>query len=190
MNYLFFDCETNGLPSDYKDITTYPRITQFAFQVYNEQGNITAQLCELIKPDGWTIPETEFFIKQGFTTEINNEKGVPISFVIEKFINAEKECNYRIAHNMMFDSMCVRNELQKMGLNNEFLSKKFCTMRESTNICKIPSKNGRGFKWPTLSELHISLFGNDFDGAHDALADIKATAKCFFELKRKGIIKI
>lgn len=46
------------------------------------------------------------------------------------------------------------------------------------------------FKWPKLIELHRKLFGTGFDDAHDALADVKACGKCFFEMKRRGIIKL
>ena len=60
-------------------------------------------------------------------------------------------------------------------------------MKSSTNFCRIPGNYG--FKWPKLSDLHIKLFGKDFDEAHNALADIRATADCFWELKRLKIIK-
>jgi hypothetical protein len=39
-----------------------------------------------------------------------------------------------------------------------------------------------------LSELHIKLFGHDFDKAHDALADIEATAKCFWKMRKLTLI--
>jgi hypothetical protein len=39
-------------------------------------------------------------------------------------------------------------------------------------------------------ELHRKLFGCDFEGAHDASFDVAATAKCFWELVRLGVIKI
>ena len=41
---------------------------------------------------------------------------------------------------------------------------------------------------PTLEELHISLFGAAFQSAHNALADARACAKCYFELRRRGVI--
>jgi len=44
------------------------------------------------------------------------------------------------------------------------------------------------YKWPKLMELHTKLFSVGFEEAHDAIADIRATAKCFFELQRLGII--
>jgi len=45
-----------------------------------------------------------------------------------------------------------------------------------------------GYKWPKLSELHYHLFGEDFEGAHNSKNDVAATSKCFFELKKRGVI--
>jgi DNA polymerase III epsilon subunit-like protein len=60
-------------------------------------------------------------------------------------------------------------------------------MRSSTSFCRIPG-GPRGYKWPKLQELHQALFSVEFDAAHDAVADVRACAKCFFELKRRGVI--
>jgi len=59
-------------------------------------------------------------------------------------------------------------------------------MESSTNYCAI--QGPYGYKWPKLSELHYKLFRTGFDEAHDAAVDIKATAKCFWELKKLGKI--
>ena len=50
-------------------------------------------------------------------------------------------------------------------------------------------KNKFWFKFPKLSELHIKLFLEDFINAHNAVADIHATKRCFFELKKIWLIK-
>ena len=42
--------------------------------------------------------------------------------------------------------------------------------------------------WPRLSEQKDELFRTGFDESHNAAVDIKATAKCFWELRRLGII--
>lgn len=44
------------------------------------------------------------------------------------------------------------------------------------------------FEWTKLQELRYRLFGCDFEDAHDAMADITATMKCFFEMRRRGLI--
>ena len=61
-----------------------------------------------------------------------------------------------------------------------------CTMKLSTDYCKIPGRFG--YKWPSLSELHIKLFGEDFEEAHDASVDINATERSFWRLKQVGVI--
>lgn len=66
-----------------------------------------------------------------------------------------------------------------------------CTMERTTNWCAIPNPNSYygGYKYPKLQELYAKLFGENFTDAHDALADIRATKKCYFELIERGIIK-
>ena len=49
---------------------------------------------------------------------------------------------------------------------------KIDTKDEGTQFCAIPGP--RGFKWPSLGELHHALFNKGFDDAHDAAADVEA----------------
>jgi len=60
-------------------------------------------------------------------------------------------------------------------------------MQAATNFCEIPGRYG--FKWPSLQELYGKLFDESFDGAHQALVDVRACARCFFELKRIGVLR-
>jgi DNA polymerase-3 subunit epsilon len=60
-------------------------------------------------------------------------------------------------------------------------------MKQSTEFCRMPGRYG-SYKWPRLSELHVKLFDTPFEGVHDAKEDVQACAKCFFELKKQGII--
>jgi len=39
-------------------------------------------------------------------------------------------------------------------------------------------------------ELYRFLFGKEFDDAHDAMADIRATKDCFLELYKTGKITL
>ena len=64
----------------------------------------------------------------------------------------------------------------------------YCTMQASTDFCKIPSHDGRGYKYPKLQELYKKLFGEAFNDAHNAMSDIEATEKCFWVLKEKKLI--
>ena len=62
-------------------------------------------------------------------------------------------------------------------------------MKLSANYCNILNSN-KEVKWPTLQELFFKLYGKNFEGAHNAMADINATYRCFFTLVKRGIIKL
>jgi DNA polymerase-3 subunit alpha len=59
-----------------------------------------------------------------------------------------------------------------------------CT-EDTAELCQLPGGRGGKFKLPTLTELHAHLFGEPFDEAHNASADVEATARCFLELLRR-----
>jgi len=190
--YLFFDTETTGLPKNWKapvtDTDNWPRVTQLAWQVYDESGNLLRERCNLIKPDGWEIPNEQFFIDNNMSTERCEREGVNLSEILEDFVSQVNESKYLIAHNMAFDEKIIGCEMVRKKLTFKLEPKKLCTMQESTSYCKmLPFRYGT-YKWPTLLELHKKLFNEEFDGAHDALADVRACAKSFFELKKRSLI--
>ena len=66
-----------------------------------------------------------------------------------------------IGHNISFDECIVGAEFErKRMMTSLFLKPKYCTMKMSTNYCKLPGGK-QGFKSPKLSELHQVLFGRD-----------------------------
>jgi DNA polymerase-3 subunit alpha len=74
MNILLLDCETNGKPKDYKasvkDVDNWPRVIQLAWQLVNEWGDkVISKGNYFIKPDGWTVPNEEFWITHNLTQE-------------------------------------------------------------------------------------------------------------------------
>lgn len=190
--YLFFDCETTGKITDYKasfkDVDKFPRISQFAWQLYNSEGKLFKSFQSLVKPDGWEVPKDEFFIKNNMSTERCELEGRPIKPMLEQFLNELEGCKYLLAHNMNFDLPITASEMYRLGFQAKNKPQKICTMQSTTDICRLPGPYG--FKWPSLQELHKFLFGCDFEGAHDASDDVTATAKCFFELKRRNLLVI
>lgn len=188
--YLFFDTETNGKAGNFNapitDLDNWPRITQLCWQMYDESGKLIDEQSLLIKPEGWTIPKEKFFIDHNMSTERCEEFGIPLEEALGKLIACMEQSKFLIAHNMQFDINVLGAEFLRKGLKTENKISKFCTMKESTNICKI--RGFKGYKWPTLTELHQFLFNEGFEGAHDALSDVVACAKSFFELKKRGLI--
>jgi len=190
--YIFFDTETTGLPNNWKapvtDTDNWPRVTQLAWQVYDEDGKLLRERCELIKPDGWVIPDEQFFIDNNMSTERCEKEGVRLIDILEDFVEQVDNAEYLIAHNMKFDEKVIGCEMVRMKLGFRQEPNKLCTMQESTNYCKMKPFRYGTYKWPSLVELHEKLFDEGFDGAHDALADVKACARSFFELKNRKIM--
>lgn len=188
--YLFFDTETTGVPKDWKaPITSFdnwPRIVQIAWLIYDCRGNQIKKNEFVIKPSGFEIP-TEASNVHGITTKYAFEAGSAIKDALIKFEQDCEKSKYLIAHNINFDSNVLGAEfLRTFGRNPLTKIDQLCTMEASTDFCKIPGK--KGYKWPKLSELHIQLFGVNFEDAHNALADVEATAKCYWEMKRLELI--
>lgn len=192
--YIAFDCETTGLPKSYNgawsDLKNWPRLTQFGFILFDETGKVYEEYQSMIKPDGWVVPKEQFFIENNMSTERCEKEGRPIAIVLRQFQEALKQADLKIAHNINFDNPIVGSEMIRAGITHELFQFKrgICTMRSTTNICCLPKARGYGYKWPKLIELHNFLFGCDFEGAHDALDDVKATVNCFIELKNRNII--
>ena len=188
--YLFFDTETTGLPRSWKapvsDLNNWPRLVQLAYLFYDSHGNKISGGDFIIKPEGFTIPVEASRI-HGISTERAIQEGKPIREVLQDFQSMIDEAEYLVAHNMSFDEKIVGAEFLRNNMSDSIAKKrKICTMQSTTNFCAL---NGPyGYKWPKLSELHYKLFRTDFEEAHNAAADIQATARCFWELKRLGMI--
>lgn len=190
--FLFFDTETTGLPKNwkasYQDIDNWPRLVQIAWIVADVNGNISEQSDYIIKPNGFTIPVDSTKVHR-ISTQQALEHGNELYFVLNEFNNCVRNVDYLVAHNLSFDINVVASELFRSHIDSDIFDKdQICTMERTTNYCKIPGSYG--YKFPKLSELHQKLFQTDFDEAHDASEDIKATFKCFFQLLKNKTIKL
>lgn len=188
--YLFFDTETTGLPLNYKapvsDLRNWPRMVQLAWMYFDKDGRLIESADNIIYPDGFTIPREASRI-HGITTERAMEEGRQLRQVITAFGALVEEASLLVAHNISFDENIAGAEFLRCKMRNPFPRKeKFCTMQSTVNFCALPGKYG--FKWPKLNELHRTLFNADFEDAHNAMNDIAATAKCFWELKKLQVI--
>ena len=189
--YLFFDTETTGLPKSWKapvtDLGNWPYIVQIAWAIFDNTGKQLAFCDHIIKPEGFVIPESATAI-HGISTERALKDGRLVAEVLKEFSLAVQRATRLVAHNLDFDEKMVRVELLRQGMPDVTLEiKKICTMKSSTGYCKIPGPYGD--KWPKLSELHVKLFAVDFEDQHNAASDVLCCAKCFFELRRRAVIR-
>jgi DNA polymerase III subunit alpha len=254
--YIIFDTETTGLPRDwnapYTDVDNWPRVVQIAWQLHDEMGNLVEANDFLIKPEGFNIPYDAEKI-HGISTELAQEIGEELSFVLGKFNEVLSKAKFVVGQNVGFDINVVGCEFVRQNISNnlqeitvldtcteisartvafidfykngdtgrirkdkfnkpvldengrEILESKFFKefpLRDEIQQIRKTGKNWfdvpfdareevlefmRKQKFPTLSELHEALFSSPFSEAHNATADVEATARCFFELLRNEV---
>jgi len=188
--FLFFDTETTGLPKNWKapatDINNWPRMVQIAWILSDGKGKRIDSASHIIKPENFIIPSEASKVHR-ISTEKAISEGKDLTEILKTFNKLVSESEAIVAHNISFDEKIIGAEFIRKKLNSDFGKKdKVCTMKLATDYCKIPGYYG--YKWPTLSELHIKLFGEDFEEAHDAFADIEATKRCFWEMKKRNLL--
>jgi len=188
--YIFFDTETTGVPLNYKAPTTdthnWPRLVQLGWIVMDSKGNKLSQHDYIVRPEGFSIP-AEAARVHGITTERALKEGRDLTEVIDEFMADFDKATFVVGHNISFDQNIIGAELVRLHRPDVMKSKRtYCTMQAGTDFCRIPGRYG--YKWPKLQELYVRLFGHDFEGAHNAMADIEATQECFWEMHNRGLI--
>lgn len=199
---LFFDTETSDL-INFKARDTDPSqpwVVQLAAILSTEERiissmNMTIQSKGLPMSKG--AQETH-----GISVEFADNYGHEPEDAFNIFVTLCNKADLLVAHNKSFDFrliaiMAKRINSKPNNLNYEVLPvldnikeiPSVCTMMSTTKLCQLPYPSGKaGNKWPKLTELHMFLFGEEFDGAHDALADVMATRRCYYELLRRGVL--
>jgi len=189
--YLIFDTETTGLPKDWNapitDTDNWPRCVQIAWQIHDANGQLLEHRDFLIQPDGFEIPfESEKV--HGISTALAEAQGAPLAEVLKQLESALERSQFVVGHNLGFDLNVVACEQIRSGFESSLLEIPVldtCT-EETARLCQLPGGRGNKFKLPTLTELHEFLFQERFEDAHNATADVEATARCFLELIRRN----
>lgn len=192
---LVFDTETTGkanfrLPADHP---SQPYLVQLAAVLLEpetlvERGAFSA----IIRPTCYEIPREASDI-HGITTEIAGRCGFPLMAVLSSLCEMAGPVTKRIAHNLDFDDMVVASAFWRakaspnpFALLDDVTGRRngFCTMRAMTPVCKLPGAYD-DYKWPKLVEAYRHCYGRDFEGAHDALSDVRACADVYRWLEKQ-----
>jgi len=205
MNILYFDTETTGLPSTKAPLNdpSQPHITQLGF-ILEVNGTDALMVDTFIRPDEtWRIHEDSGTVVgkiaselTGITAEMLYDMGIPIADALEMFIIAAENANLEVCHNTSFDNKLLAIQYARLRPDSQprdVLCGKpsLCTMKAATPICKIPKKGvtkttGVNWKWPKLVEAMQFFYGEELEGAHSAIVDIKATRRVFHTLVNLG----
>lgn len=194
---LGFDTETSNLPlwNDPSDDPRQPHLLQIAAMLYDMAGREVHRLSTIVKPGDGCVIGPEAFAAHGISLERAHAEGADPVQVGRDFEAMARQATIIVGHNVSFDIRMFRiHAARHLGFKWEKPAPTFCTMYKSTGFTRIPAteamrKAGRfGFKVPNLTEAHQHFFGEGFDGAHDALADVTASMRIFWHLVReKGV---
>lgn len=183
--YLTYDTETSGFPSD-KIPANDPKqawIVQFAAKLMNEEGQLIMSVNVLQKSYGREIGKYALAV-HNTPTEKCDMFGVSKQELYDILLTMFKLTDVAICHNVGFDGKMLAKFAASFEdhelYDNVKSTPTFCTMVSTTQFCGLTQKNNRTPKWPKLEELYAILFnGEEFENAHDAMADVNATVKCF-----------
>ncbi|MDF1570280.1 MAG: DNA polymerase III subunit alpha [Bacteroidales bacterium] len=189
--FLIFDTETTGLPKSdnapIEQLDNWPRVVQIAWQLHDKTGKLLQVENMVIRPDGYEIPYSAEKV-HGISTALALETGIPAAEALGKFAEAIARSTFIIGHNVQFDLKITAAEFLRARIENKLLTTPtVCTMELTRDFCKLPGRGNR-YKSPKLEELYSILFSESFAEAHNASADVNATARAFFELYRRRVI--
>lgn len=189
---LIFDTETDGLPKKLNgkitDADNWPRMLSIAWMLCDDNGFVREDEKLYIKNPGYKIDPNSQAIKVNGITQEMLDNGWYIDEAVLMFFNAVIKAEKLIAHNFQFDKNIILSEIARNNIMQEQELANLEQALESKKIDTMLDQKAITGKWPKLNELHRHLFGTDFDGAHDAMNDVKACARCYFELKKRNLI--
>lgn len=177
---MFFGCdfETTGLlaPSA-AALETQPYIVQIAIVTLDRDFNQREEWMTLVKPPIHIPAEvskihgiTDAMVKNAPTFEQCLDQ-------LGKMING----HHWLGQNIAFDQGVLWHELRRLQPDKPFWDP--ATNNESLDLMDlIIAKWGKRRK---LGDVYKEVFGVELAGAHDALADIKATIECYKALRRE-----
>ena len=157
---IIFDLETTGV-----DVAK-DRIVQIAYVLLDDSGKAVAQNCTLVNPQ---IPiPAEASAVHGITNEA--VKDAPTFAQIAKAVAARFKGADVVTYNgNAFDVPLLINEFRRVGVPMPFdLSPEGTSFYDGLVVERHLNRN-------TLSATYKRYTGEDLTGAHDALADVRAT---------------
>lgn len=185
---MFIDTEASGLPKKwnvpYSQEDNWPYIVQLSWLIYTREGKEVKRHDYYIRNNDFKSSASAIQI-HGITEEFRQQKGEERATVMS--ILAADLCQYApliIGHFTELDLHMIGADFFRTGIENPALDlPSFCTMMATTHFVRNPQ-----MKYVRLGELYSTLFQRKLENQHNALADAKATADCFFELLKNGDI--
>lgn len=184
---ISWDTETTGLPTTdaYPNVNNLSKfsachVVQLSAVKFDDDGRELDAFNVIIRPDTYSsMPEAAEKV-HGVSFEKAREDGIPFGRAFRAFKTFCGNTTLLIAYNSQYDERMVLTELLRRGAHAShakwFRAHKFICVYEMFKRTEVRRKG-------KLTEVYRTYFGEDFEGAHDALADSRAAARVYLHLK-------
>src|SRR6056300_273194 len=181
MQYIAFDFETSGLPEGRRNVEiTQETLKNFdncrpvslSAARFSARGRLIYTFDAIVYPNDFQIGEKSIEV-HGITQDYAEKNGRPFT---EVFMDFMKFIGLRtttlVAHNAQFDTSVLRSEMIRHNLNLLLL--------DNINfVCTMKLYKERFLKPIKLGNLYKDIFGEDFENAHNSLADCIACGRVY-----------
>ena len=181
MQYIAFDFETSGLPKGRRNVPVTSetvggydtcRAVSLSAARFSQRGRLIDTFDAMITPTDFTISQGSIDV-HGITQEKATKEGRPF---VEVFLDFVKFIGPRtktiVAHNAAFDVGVLRSEMIRNSIKLELLD-------ELHFRCTLQLYKERFLKPIRLGILYEEIFGEEFENAHNSLADCIACGRVY-----------
>jgi len=190
MPIVFFDTETTGLPDKRAGLTAshQPHVIQLAALLTSDDGIERSTFNLLVHPGPDVVIPPEASAVHGISTELVREFGVAPKLAAVALKVLMRRASLVVAHNLAFDVLLMQILGARCEVDIVFPERRFCTMQATTPVLNLPptaAMRAKGIhkpKSPKLMEAYTHYFSRGFEGAHDALSDVRACRDVFIAL--------
>jgi len=179
MQYIAFDFETSGLPVGRKPLTPDTikqydtcRAVSLSAARFSSRGRLMDTFDAIIQPLDFEIGQGSIDV-HGITQERALREGRPFA---EVFVDFMKFIGPRtrtfVAHNAKFDTSVLKSEMIRRGINLGLIE-------DFNFLCTLEMYKERFLTPIKLGILYNDIFGEDFENAHNSLADCIACGRVY-----------
>jgi DNA polymerase III epsilon subunit-like protein len=183
-----FDTETTGI-YDYRAPVTaehQPDVVQLCAMLCDEE-RVYSAINVFIHAET-EIPDGAYQVHR-IDRALTERVGITRIRACQLLDSFARKADVLVGHNIDFDvNMMMCATLREGGGGANLKKPRFCTMKSSVEHCKLPNPKRPGsYKWPSLQEAYTILVDSKgFSGAHDAMADARATYELYRVLRRNA----
>jgi DNA polymerase III epsilon subunit-like protein len=179
MQYIAFDFETSGLPKGRKPVTRETlgqydtcRAVSLSAARFSSKGRLIDTFDAMVLPADFSISPGSVAI-HGITEDMAKSKGLPFLQVFTDFMTfIGPRTKTIVAHNAKFDVSVLRSEMLRHGIDLSLID-------ELNFRCTLELYRERFLKPIRLGVLYEEIFGEQFENAHNSLADCIACGRVY-----------